>query len=451
MKIFLFLACIVPFFVGAQTPKKTRILFILDASNSMNVSWGTQTRMQAAKEVLLSELETLRGVPNTEVALRIYGHQTMITAEEQDCNDTRLEVPFGLNNLDVIKAKINGVQAKGATPIARSLEAAASDFPDTSSKNVIILITDGLESCDNDPCVVAKKLKDKGVKVTPFVIGIGMDLSYLDKFKCIGSYSDAEDKESFRRVFRTIINKVIVQTSVQINLNDGNGKPLETDVSIFVYESGTNNIKYTLTHTLNRAGKPDTLFFSPKFNYDILVQTIPPVTKNQIQLVKNTHNIISIDVPQGMLKLTSTNSLKVHGFEMRVMKKGSTKTLHEQNYGEVNKYIAGKYEVEIFTIPRIYKTIDVLANKMNEIDIEAPALLEMSNSKAIVGQLFYQEYKGEWTWVYNFSSDQLKQNVWLQPGNYKIMYRPKDMKSTAYSSEKTFQMVSNKNYILTLN
>ena len=164
----------------------------------MNSAWGNQTRIQAAREVLNQELEALRGVQNTEIALRVYGHQTAFSNLEQDCNDTKLEVPFGVNNLDQIKLKIKSIDAKGATPIARSLEAAAGDFPDTLAKNIIILITDGLESCDNDPCVIAKKLKEKGVKVTPFVIGLGMDMSYLDKFNCIGSYSDAEDKESMQ-------------------------------------------------------------------------------------------------------------------------------------------------------------------------------------------------------------------------------------------------------------
>ena len=228
--------------LGQLTPP-IRVLFILDASNSMNSSWGTQTRIQAAREVLNQELEVLRNVPNVEVALRIYGHQTPFNNLEQDCNDTKLEVPFGKNNLEQIKLKIKSVQAKGATPIARSLEAAANDFPDTLARNIIILITDGLESCDNDPCVIAKKLKTKGVKVTPFVIGLGMDMSYLDKFSCIGTYSDAEDKESFRNVFKNILNTVLDKTTVQVNLNNVDGKAIETNVTLFFYESGTANLK----------------------------------------------------------------------------------------------------------------------------------------------------------------------------------------------------------------
>ena len=145
----------------------TRILFILDASNSMNAKWTMdQTRIQAAKELLAKEIDGLVGTPNLEVALRVYGHQSPITATFQDCNDTKLEVPFAPDNYQAIKNRIKSIQAKGTTPIARSLEAAAEDFPDRESRNIIILITDGVEACDNDPCVIAQKLK----------VNIGFDL-----------------------------------------------------------------------------------------------------------------------------------------------------------------------------------------------------------------------------------------------------------------------------------
>ncbi|HNR85871.1 MAG TPA: VWA domain-containing protein, partial [Taishania sp.] len=242
----------------------TRILFILDASNSMNALWdGKETRFAAAKRILSKSVMDLQGVGNLEVALRVYGHQSEVTATYQDCDDTKLEIPFGVNNHDRIINRIKTIQAKGTTPIARSLEAAAGDFPDANSRNVIILITDGLEACDNDPCIIAKKLHDKGVNVKPFVIGVGMDLSYLEKFRCIGEYADAETPESFEKVLQNVVNKALVNTTVQINLNNINKEPKETDVTLFLYKAGTKELKYTFTHTLNRSGLPDTLVMDP--------------------------------------------------------------------------------------------------------------------------------------------------------------------------------------------
>ena len=95
--------------------EKTRILFILDASNSMNSKWGKQTRIEAAKELLASTVDSLDGIPNLDIALRVYGHQTPITQTYQDCNDTKLEVPFGQGDFQRVKNRIKSIQAKGTT------------------------------------------------------------------------------------------------------------------------------------------------------------------------------------------------------------------------------------------------------------------------------------------------------------------------------------------------
>ena len=437
--------------VFGQLNPTTRILFILDASNSMNSSWGSQTRIQAAREVLNQELEALRNVPNTEIALRIYGHQTPFNNVEQDCNDTKLEVPFGINNLEQIKLKIKTVEAKGATPIARSLEAAAEDFPDTLARNIIILITDGLESCDNDPCIIAKKLKTKGVKVTPFVIGLGMDMSYLDKFSCIGTYSDAEDKESFRNVFKNILNTVLEKTSVQVNLNDITGKPTETNVTMFFYEAGTATLKYTFVHTLNRFGNPDTLYLDPAIAYDLKVNTTPTLLKTGITLKKHVHNTINLSAPQGFIRLTSMKSNYNPRFEMRVIPKGDSKTLLSQTYNDIYKYLIGTYEVEILTIPRIYKTVEVTQAAVSTISIDAPGELAYTFNKPLIAQLFLQDKTGFWNGVYTFSDSSTAGKILIQPGTYKLVYRTKDMKSSGYTHEKIITITSNKTNTLNIN
>jgi Ca-activated chloride channel family protein len=74
----------------------------------MNLDWNNQTRMAAAKEVLSKSVESLRGVPDLELALRVYGHQSNVTNTYQDCQDTKLEVAFGPANIDPIKTKIKG-------------------------------------------------------------------------------------------------------------------------------------------------------------------------------------------------------------------------------------------------------------------------------------------------------------------------------------------------------
>lgn len=416
----------------------------------MNAKWGEQTRIDAAKELLSKTVEELDGVPNLEIGLRVYGHQSPITATFQDCNDTKLEVPFGTNNISAISHKISTIKAKGTTPIARSLEAAADDFPDNKSRNVIILITDGLEACDNDPCVVAKKLKDKGVNVTPFVIGLGMDLSYLEKFNCIGTYMDAETKESFTKVLETVVQKALVNTTVQINLNDIHSKPTETDVTMFLYEAGTTNLKYTFTHTLNRYGNPDTLILDPAIKYDLVVNTTPRVEKKNIEIKRNIHNIIEVDCPQGYIQFRFKNANRPYQIESRVMLKGDGTTLNTQKIGTTDKYLVGDYDIEILTLPRIRYTTFVEQNGVTYIDIDAPGYMKYTAGNPIVGQVFNQANDGSWQWVCNLEEGHRSGDFQLQPGSYRVVYRPKNLKSSTYTIQKDFRITSNKTTSLQL-
>lgn len=428
----------------------TRILFILDASNSMNANWGGQTRIEAAKDLLIKTVDSLKGSANLEIALRVYGHQSPITATYQDCQDTKLEVPFAKDNYDAVKSRIRTILAKGTTPIARSLEAAASDFPDANSRNIIILITDGIEACDNDPCVIAKKLRDKNINVTPFVIGLGMDLSYLEQFRCIGSYTEAETRDAFKNALKNIVTKVLVNTTTQININDINGNPKETDVTVFLYQAGTKNLKYTLTHTINRFGNPDTLIIDPSISYDMVVHSIPSVEKKNIVLQKNTHNTISIDAPQGFIRTRLMNGTRTNIIETRIMQNSKSVTLNTQQINTSDKYLVGKYDVEVLTLPRIYKTVDVTQSGITYVDIPAPGTMTYRTSKNIVGQIFLKNPDGSWTWVCNVDEKILSGSWDLLPNNYKLVYRPKDMKSTSYTTEKEFSIFSNKTTSLNL-
>ncbi len=450
MKKILSIAFIIFSSLSFGQEQMTRILFILDASNSMNARWGAQTRIDAAKELLAKTVDDIRDIPNLEIGLRVYGHQSPITATYQDCNDTKLEVPFGKDNFGQVKARIKSIYAKGTTPIARSLEAAAGDFPDNTSRNIIILITDGLEACDNDPCVIAKKLKDKGVNVTPFVIGLGMDLSYLEKFNCIGTYADAETKEAFTKVLENIVSKALLNTTVQINLNDIHKSPKETDVTMFLYEAGTTNLKYTFTHTINKYGNPDTLIIDPKIKYDLVVNTTPRVEKKNIAIQRNVHNTITVDSPQGYLKIRFTNADRQYQIDARVMLSETEKTLNTQKISETDKYIVGKYDIEILTLPRIYITTDIEQSSTSTINISAPGFFNYSTGQPVVGQIFSQNSNGSWDWVCNLDENSRTGEFQLQPGAYRIVYRQSQLKSSTYTMEQNFRINSNKTVSLRL-
>ena len=439
--------------IRAEAQELTRILFIFDASNSMNGKWEGSTKIKQARIILSEALDDLEGTPNLEIALRVYGHQSPVTPSFQDCDDTKLEVPFGPDNYVEIKSFINRVEPKGTTPIARSLEACADDFPNKNAKNIVILITDGLEACDQFPCEVARTLRAKEINVTPFVVGLGIDLKYLNEFDCIGRFYEASTIGSFKKVMKSVITDALNNTSAQINLNDIHSKPTETNTTVFLYKAGTKELKYTFMHTMNFKNQPDTIvIIDPSMQYDMVVNTLPQVTVKNLKLFKGQHNILPADCPQGLLKVRIKGATKMRNVNVRVSQAGNPITLNVQNIDDFQRYIVGNYDLEILTLPRIYqKNVSISQSLNTYIDIAGSGLLEYSAHKAIVGQIFLLNDENEVSeWVCDIEPTILKGRFYLQPGNYKLVYRLEESVSTDYTTVKPFIIKSGSNTTLTL-
>lgn len=419
----------------------------------MNGKWEGSTKIKLAREIFGEALSDLEGTPNLELALRVYGHQSPVTPTFQDCNDTKLEVPFGPDNYGAMRSFINRVEPKGTTPIARSLEAAAEDFPDKNARNIIILITDGLEACDQFPCEVARKLKAKEINVTPFVVGLGIDLKYLNEFDCIGRFYEASTAESFRKVMKSVITDALNNTTAQIYLKDIHGKPTETNTTCFLYKAGTKELKYTFMHTMNFKGNPDTIVvIDPDMQYDMVVNTLPQVTVKNLKLYKGQHNILPADCPQGILKVRIKGPTKTSAVKVRVSQHGKSVTLNAQDINQVQRYIVGSYDLEILTLPRIYfNDVKINQSQNTYIDIPGSGLLMYTAHKAVVGQIFLKNDTDETAeWVCDLDPKIMKGKFFLQPGNYKLVYRMEEAISTDYTSVKHFTIKSGTNTAINL-
>jgi Ca-activated chloride channel family protein len=217
-----------------------------------------------------------------------------------------------------------------------------------------------------------------------------------------------------------------------------------------LYEAGTNNLKYTFVHTINRYGNPDTLILDPSIKYDLVVHTLPKITKSNISIIKHMHNTINVDAPQGYLKFTAPKSSSQNGVLMRVMEKDKSQTINTQVFNSKDKYLIGIYDVEIFTLPRIIKRIEITQGQLSTIDVEAAGSLEFIFPKPMIGQLLLDKANGRREWVCNLDESSLKGKLSLQPGNYVLVYRDKGQKSTAYTKEKKFKIESNKIVLLNL-
>ena len=438
-----------PFDLSAQAVKPlTRIEFVFDASFSMFGQWQSGMKMDIAKKMLTDFLDSIKGVSNLEVALRCYGHQVPLRPE-RSCTDTKLEVPFNssLNtSITAIKNRLKTIVPKGTTPIAYTLEQCGGDFPTASNanvRNIIILITDGIEECDGDPCAVSLALQKKGIVLKPFVIGIGLDQTYLNSFGCVGKFYDASSETSFKNILNIVISQALNNTTVQVNLNDQIGRPTETDVDMTFYDEQSGIIRYNYMHTINNKGVPDTIVLDPIGTYKMVVHTIPPVEKKGIELTPGKHNIIAVDAPQGYLNLKMSGSADyTKNINCIIRKNGDMQTLHVQTFNTTEKFIIGKYDLEILTLPRIkLDKVDISQSKTTFIEIPQSGSVTISKPSEGPGSLYLEE-NNKLIWVCNLNSSLTQETIALQPGRYRAEYRPKNAKEAIYSIERSFKIDS---------
>jgi Ca-activated chloride channel homolog len=188
--------------VPVDTTQPPVTLIILDASYSMSeplVGREGESKMVVAKRTVLEVLKRLP--PTARIGLRVYGHRAdpFFSSRHKVCTNSELVVPLGVGNQYVIASKLVDLQPRGATPISYSLlQALQSDFamlPPAlqQAPKEVILISDGMETCDADPCAVAVQAQQSGITVKINVVGFGVnDAAAERQLNCIAKATFGE-------------------------------------------------------------------------------------------------------------------------------------------------------------------------------------------------------------------------------------------------------------------
>ncbi|CAN5287677.1 hypothetical protein BH10CYA1_BH10CYA1_27990 [soil metagenome] len=177
------------------------VLILLDCSATMKLAMDgssgvSDERLTRAKETLKSTLSLTP--PDVRVGLRVFGNSNFRN-DGGDCKQSFLLMPIGVRNRGEMVAKAEQLKAKGLTPLAYALRQAASDFEGLEGTRHVILISDGADTCKEDPCAVIRKLRELGFKMRVDVIGVDKKSKIAEgwQLECIaqesgGKYFEAE-------------------------------------------------------------------------------------------------------------------------------------------------------------------------------------------------------------------------------------------------------------------
>jgi Ca-activated chloride channel homolog len=185
-------------FIPSFAEDGSRVILVLDASGSMRAKIDGKSKMDIAKQVVGSIIKTWR--PEDELGLIAYGHR-----EKGSCSDIEvLREPGPLDATDYMKA-VKGLNPKGKTPMTAAVKMAAESLQYTEKKATVILVSDGIETCDFDPCAVADELEKLGVGLTVHTVGFGLDdKGAVAQLKCLaentgGTFSTANNADELQK------------------------------------------------------------------------------------------------------------------------------------------------------------------------------------------------------------------------------------------------------------
>jgi len=224
-------------FLTSSLFAKDKAIIVFDASGSMWSKIDGKTKITVAKD-------TLKNLVNNwdekkALGLLAYGHR-----KKGDCNDIQTLVPVGKVDKKAMISMVEKINPKGKTPISAAIKIAADELKFTEDNATIILISDGKETCNADPCKTAAELEKLGVNFTAHVIGFDVDEETGKQLKCIakntgGQYLPADNAEQLNEALERVTKQL---TTLTIKAIDENGNELNEEIEWKIINRETKEI-----------------------------------------------------------------------------------------------------------------------------------------------------------------------------------------------------------------
>jgi hypothetical protein len=245
-----------------------------------------QTRLAVAKEVMA---ELVPQIPaEVHGALWIYGHRFPQEPKDQSCQD--IEQVFSLAPVDSLAYidRISAITAIGYTPIADSIELAARDLPGDDI-NSIILVSDGEETCEGDPCGLAEALKASDAAVTIHVVGYAVEQVAREQLQCIaavsgGTYHDAEGAEDLLQALEEALSATVSETILRVEVLAPDGSQVPENLRL--YEVGSDRLVSAYVAWKDNAVPPGT--------YDLTIDTLPGILYRGLAMPEGSTTVVRL-------------------------------------------------------------------------------------------------------------------------------------------------------------
>lgn len=282
-------------FVPTLVKADANINVILDASGSQSALFGGTgtSKLDLQKRALQDVIYSLiKSEFERNIGIRVFGSQ--VPLDQHNCQDTKEIYPVSKPDLDQIQNVLASLKAQGESPVAYALEAAAKDFPAANVDQIIVLVTDGFDTCNGDPCDTAKRIRALNPKLSVQVIGFDISQEDAQKVRCIAENADgrfylARNENELRKFLDEAVNSM-VPYNLRLSTVAG-ATPIPTTITVF--KSGTNQV------VKKESSFGTKLISLPAGTYDIMVEyTLSPEMRKPSKIIKGVDILEKTKVEQ---------------------------------------------------------------------------------------------------------------------------------------------------------
>lgn len=358
--------------IGTPSP----IIFIYDASGSM---WGQidgVSKMEIATDVLSTSVNNFP--ENQNVGLVAYGHR-----REGDCRDVEFMVGMDNNNKSLINQTLSGIRPLGRTPLAYSATQVINTLRESEERATVILVTDGIESCDGNICEVVQAAKGEGIDFKMHIIGFGLQGEETTQLQCAakagdGQYYDAENAEALSEVLNEATESTVDEPDGNFSVYAiKNGEPI--DAMVEAYQAGTETRIETA-----RTYRDSTFLFLPPGMYDLKVlplenSDVNPITITGIQSVEDQIGHQTVRFDGGIIRVLATKNGEGWDSSVKIYSQDGSQVSGGRTYGEADEYELnpGIYDVEVIALAldgaetsHRFNDISVVGNEIVDVEHE---------------------------------------------------------------------------------
>ncbi len=445
----IFLLFIIP--IGVICQSSNPIMFIYDGSGSM---WGEmegKTKHEIARDVLLSTVESFD--KSQGIGLVAYGHRN-----EKDCDDVEELIPLeSINRVELINA-VNTIKPTGRTPLARSASMVLSKLESSNTSATIILITDGIESCDGKICDVVKEAKEKGIEFKLHIVGFGLKGEDTSELQCAastsgGEYFDADNSDMLKEYLKVASEKRVESPVPNASFNVlKNGKGIDAILKFYdrVADKQINSLR-----TYGRQAQTFLEYGNYRVEVEALENTdLTTLYIDNISIVDDSANAFEYSFDAGHLSVMLTNNGEGWDGLVHIINKHTGKNHSSgRTYGRTKSFELdpGLYNLEYkplkisgLNTSHFVESILIEANKTLELKHNFKSVvfnIEVINGKDFINSTVHisdsatnTHVKGGRTYASESSNSK---SFLLMPGQYSVKIKPLDK---SIGAERTIQV-----------